>query len=102
MVRCAKHRQHKSLTCCGPRAPATWAGSFRAMARSIGRNMAGARGLEALIAEIVAGFVRNHDRERERCWIAERAGENVGSVLLVLETDEVARLRLLLVEPRAR
>ena len=58
--------------------------------------------LEALIAEIVASFVRNHDRERERCWIAERAGENVGSVLLVRETDEVARLRLLLVEPRAR
>jgi GNAT superfamily N-acetyltransferase len=58
--------------------------------------------LEALIAEIVAGFVRNHDRERERCWIAERASENVGSVLLVRETDQVARLRLLLVEPRAR
>jgi DNA-binding MarR family transcriptional regulator/GNAT superfamily N-acetyltransferase len=58
--------------------------------------------LEALIAEIVAGFIRNHDRQRERCWIAERAGENVGSVLLVRETDEVARLRLLLVEPRAR
>jgi len=58
--------------------------------------------LEALIAEIVAGFVRNHDHERERCWIAERAGENVGSVLLVRETDEVARLRLLLVEPMAR
>ena len=58
--------------------------------------------LEALIAEIVAGFVRQHDRERERCWIAEKAAENVGSVLLVRETDEVARLRLLLVEPRAR
>jgi GNAT superfamily N-acetyltransferase len=58
--------------------------------------------LEALIAEIVAAFVRNQDRERERCWIAERGGENVGSVLLVRETDEVARLRLLLVEPRTR
>jgi DNA-binding MarR family transcriptional regulator/GNAT superfamily N-acetyltransferase len=58
--------------------------------------------LEALIAEIVAAFVRNHDPRRERCWIADREGENVGSVLLVRETDDVARLRLLLVEPRAR
>jgi len=58
--------------------------------------------LEALIAEIVAAFVRNQDPRRERCWIADRQGENVGSVLLVRETDEVARLRLLLVEPKAR
>jgi DNA-binding MarR family transcriptional regulator/GNAT superfamily N-acetyltransferase len=58
--------------------------------------------LEALTAEIVAAFVRNYDAKRERCWIAERDGENAGCVLLVKETDEVARLRLLLVEPKAR
>jgi DNA-binding MarR family transcriptional regulator/GNAT superfamily N-acetyltransferase len=58
--------------------------------------------LEALTAEIVAAFVRNFDPRRERCWIAEREGENVGSVLLVKDTDEVARLRLLLVEAQAR
>jgi len=58
--------------------------------------------LEALTAEIVAAFVRNYDGKRERCWIAERDGDNVGSVMLVKETDEVARLRLLLVEPKAR
>ena len=46
--------------------------------------------------------MRNFDAKRERCWIAERDGENVGSVMLVKETDEVARLRLLLVEPKAR
>ena len=34
---------------------------------------------EALVAEIVAGFIRHFDPERERCWIVERDGENVGS-----------------------
>jgi GNAT superfamily N-acetyltransferase len=58
--------------------------------------------LEALCAEIVAAFVRNFDPARERCWIAERDGENVGTVMLVKEAADVARLRLLLVDPKAR
>jgi DNA-binding MarR family transcriptional regulator/GNAT superfamily N-acetyltransferase len=58
--------------------------------------------LEALTAEIIAAFIRNYDHRRERCWIAERDGENVGSVLLVKETAEIARLRLLMVESKAR
>jgi DNA-binding MarR family transcriptional regulator/GNAT superfamily N-acetyltransferase len=57
---------------------------------------------EALVAEIAAKFLRDLDPARERCWIAERDGEIVGSVCLVKETDRVARLRLLLVEPKAR
>jgi DNA-binding MarR family transcriptional regulator/GNAT superfamily N-acetyltransferase len=57
---------------------------------------------EALAASIVGDFGRTHDPSKERCWIAERDGENVGSVMLVKDTEEIARLRLLLVEPKAR
>jgi len=58
--------------------------------------------IEALTAEIVAAFLKNFDPASERCWIAECDGETVGSVFLVRETDEVARLRLLIVDPKAR
>ena len=57
---------------------------------------------EALVAGIVAEYVKNFDPKKERCWIAEKDGENVGAVFLVRETDEVARLRLLIVDPKAR
>ena len=57
---------------------------------------------EALVASVVAQFIQNYDPKRERCWIAEMAGENVGTVMLVKDKPGVARLRLLLVDPKAR
>ncbi len=57
---------------------------------------------EGLVAEIVAKFIAAYDSQREHCWIAEREGERVGCVFLVRQSDQVARLRLLLVEPSAR
>jgi DNA-binding MarR family transcriptional regulator/GNAT superfamily N-acetyltransferase len=58
--------------------------------------------MESYVAEVVAKFLREYDPAREHCWIAEHDGAPVGSVFLVSESDKVARLRLLLVEPKAR
>jgi GNAT superfamily N-acetyltransferase len=57
---------------------------------------------EALVARIVAEWAAGHDDTREAAWIAELDGERVGCVFCVTEDDETARLRILLVDPKAR
>ena len=57
---------------------------------------------EAMVAEIAAKFIKEFDPKRERAWIAEKDGETVGCAFLVRQSDAVAKLRMLLVDPKAR
>ena len=57
---------------------------------------------EALVAEITAEFIRKYDAKRECCWIAEVDGEPAGSAFVVKKSDEIAKLRLVIVDPKAR
>jgi DNA-binding MarR family transcriptional regulator/N-acetylglutamate synthase-like GNAT family acetyltransferase len=57
---------------------------------------------EALVAEVAAAFIKNFDPKKERCWIAEKDGEIVGSAFLVKKSSTVAKIRLVYVEPKAR
>ncbi|MEU5994854.1 helix-turn-helix domain-containing GNAT family N-acetyltransferase [Spirillospora sp. NPDC047418] len=60
------------------------------------------RTYEALVASVVADYVRDHDPERENAWIAEAGGVRLGGVFCVQRAEGVAQLRLLHVEPDAR
>jgi DNA-binding MarR family transcriptional regulator/GNAT superfamily N-acetyltransferase len=57
---------------------------------------------EALVARVVAEYVEKRDDRRDNAWIAEIDGDAVGCVFCVKKDENVAQLRLLLVESRAR
>ena len=57
---------------------------------------------EALVARIVADYAARADHKREAAWIAELDGQPAGCVFCMRKSDDVAQLRLLLVEPHAR
>lgn len=57
---------------------------------------------EVMVGQIAIDFLKNHQPDHERCWIAEKNGINIGSVFLVRESKQIAKLRLLIVDPSAR
>ena len=58
---------------------------------------------EALVARIVADYAGKPRDEHDAAWIAELGGERAGCVFCVRgDEPETARLRILLVHPRAR
>ncbi|MCF6232302.1 MAG: GNAT family N-acetyltransferase [Rhodobacteraceae bacterium] len=57
---------------------------------------------EAFVAEILADFIRSHDPDCERAFIAERDGLRLGSVFCLREGAKTAKLRLFLLVPEAR
>ena len=60
------------------------------------------RPMEILQGEVTTAFLRDFKPDREQCWIAERAGQMAGAILLVDAGEGVGQLRLLHVEPWAR
>ncbi|AYG66603.1 MULTISPECIES: helix-turn-helix domain-containing GNAT family N-acetyltransferase [unclassified Rhizobium] len=57
---------------------------------------------EGLVAEVAGKFLSNFNPQKDRCWIAEQGGLNVGSAMIADGGDGVAKLRLLYVDKAAR
>ncbi len=60
------------------------------------------RPMEAMIYEIAGRFLAEFKPGREQGWVAERDGKLLGGVFVCEEEADMARLRLLYVEPEAR
>ena len=45
---------------------------------------------EGVCAQIVADFANKYDAKRERCWIAEMNGENVGCIFLAKDSADAS------------
>lgn len=57
---------------------------------------------EALVCEVAAKFLAHFNKDREYCWIAERGGSRVGSILIADGGNNIAKLRLLYIDESAR
>lgn len=85
-----------------PHAPGDMGWLVESQARMYSASYKWGRGLEAVAARIVADFLDNFKPGREACWVAERDGKRLGTVMLVERSEQVAQLRLLAVLPAAR
>ncbi|KAM9953992.1 hypothetical protein ACTFIR_009107 [Dictyostelium discoideum] len=57
---------------------------------------------EALVAKVVSEYITNFDEKYEKCWIAEKDGKMVGSIFVVKQDENTAKLRMLYVDSSAR
>ncbi|AXI45963.1 GNAT family N-acetyltransferase [Sulfitobacter sp. SK012] len=55
-----------------------------------------------LVAQIIDGFIDGHDAEDEAGWVAWRGDQRLGCIFCVRLGPETAKLRLFLLEPKAR
>lgn len=76
---------------------------IRQHARDYAEEFGYDRRFETVVTRIMADFLEHHDPSVERGWIAETPeGTPVGCIFCVRDTDAVARLRLLYVDPACR